>query len=73
MISDYAFYVWTILLLFIFCINCISFRWWNCIMGFSNFKSEDIIKPILKVLDKCYPNFRVWSHVSNIRGECGRG
>ena len=25
---------------------------------------EDIIKPILKVLDKCYPNFRVWSHVS---------
>ena len=24
---------------------------------------EDIIKPILKVLDKCYPDFRVWSHV----------
>jgi hypothetical protein len=25
---------------------------------------EDIIKPILKVVDKHYPNFRVWSHVS---------
>ncbi|MCI5120671.1 MAG: hypothetical protein D3908_05675, partial [Candidatus Electrothrix sp. AUS4] len=25
---------------------------------------EDIIKPILKVLDKCYPDFRVWSHVN---------
>lgn len=25
---------------------------------------EDIIKPILKVLDKCYPHFRVWSHVN---------
>ena len=25
---------------------------------------EDIIKPILKVLDRCYPNLRVWSHVT---------
>ena len=27
---------------------------------------EDIIKPILRVLDKRYPNFRVWSHVNYI-------
>lgn len=25
---------------------------------------EDIIKPILKVVDKCYPTLRVWSHVN---------